>query len=616
MLECLAADGTERGYPIPVPRIFRSDRLIYLTVYVVLSLVFCWPFFVQPMANGLGDWDQHTFYYASVLRSAAAGQLPFWNPWYCGGNVLWQNPQVSLVSPMYLLALVMPLALAMKINVVAHYVVGCLGMHLLLRRVIGVTSPIIVVTLVALSAFSGGIALHLAAGHSNYLSVLWLPALVYCFFRAAAGSRRSVVLGGAIIGFAVLNAAPHLVPLAAVLLGSLGAVALVTTRSLKPLAVAALIVAAGCAFAAPKLVPAAAFARGSAFEDRRPVKHPDSMSVEMFRRALWDEFQKKTIKVTPGVQLYAWHEYGNYMGWFGAGLALAAAAWILFFRWRSGDWREVAAAASLVIMLLLAMGEFGSYAPASLLQRLPLFSSFRIPSRHILLAPLLGAACLAFVVRAFQDLPWSRDARRLVAIVCVLSVWQLVAVNRENLRHIFVLPPSAVEARALGEAAPIVAEHEPPDVTWSRLGENSMMLRSMAAGVSQLNCYEPLLARRIAQPGPAVIRAEAGVSLSDPMFSPNRVSAHAVVSGAAARVVLNQNFEDGWSSNAGIVERDPASGLPSVVLPAGYDGVVTFSFAPSGLMLGLGICALAIVLSIFIWRRSGDASPATQNAER
>src|SRR5262245_32208413 len=83
-------------------------------VYVALSAVFCWPLFAQPLANGSGDWDQHTLYYAAALRNAAFGDLPFWNPWYCGGNVLWANPQASLVSPVYLLALVMPITLAMK----------------------------------------------------------------------------------------------------------------------------------------------------------------------------------------------------------------------------------------------------------------------------------------------------------------------------------------------------------------------------------------------------------------------------------------------------------------------------------------------------------------------
>ena len=120
-------------------------HVTYLAIYVALSTAFCWPLLTDPAAAGSGDWDQHLFYYASVLRNAAFGQWPLWNPWYCGGNVLWANPQVSLVSPVYLLALVMPLALAMKLNIVGHYVLGFVGMHLLLRRSIGLRSPVVVI---------------------------------------------------------------------------------------------------------------------------------------------------------------------------------------------------------------------------------------------------------------------------------------------------------------------------------------------------------------------------------------------------------------------------------------------------------------------------------------
>src|SRR6185436_13459480 len=100
---------------------------------------------------------------------------------------------------------------------------------------------------------------------------------------------------------------------------------------------------------------------------------------------------------------------------------------------------------------------------------------------------------------------------------------------REHLRGIFILPASPVEARSLDRSAPEVAAHEPPSVTWTRLGENSVMLRAMAAGVSPINCYEPLLVKRIAPPGPAVIRGEGALALSEPTFSPNRVTAHAIV---------------------------------------------------------------------------------------
>ena len=263
--------------------------------------------------------------------------------------MLWQNPQVSLISPVYVLALVMPLALAMKLNVLGHYLVGLLGMHLLIRRIVGVQSPAVVVYLSSLFTFSGGMALHLAAGHSNYLSVFWLPALVYCFFRAAAGHARSLLVGGTIIGVSVLNGGPHMVPLAAVLLGVLGLGAIAIGRTFRPLALAILMVIAGCAYAAPKLVPSARLVTSADFHDRRPVKHPDSMSIEMLRHALWDASQGPPTRLSPGVQLYGWQEYGNYMGWFGAVLALASACWILVFRRRREQWREAAAALGLVV---------------------------------------------------------------------------------------------------------------------------------------------------------------------------------------------------------------------------------------------------------------------------
>jgi hypothetical protein len=69
-----------------------------------------------------------------------------------------------------------------------------------------------------------------------------------------------------------------------------------------------------------------------------------------------------------------------------------------------------------------------------------------------------------------------------------------------------------------------------------------------------------------------------------------------------ARVVLNQNFASGWSSNAGPVEPDPASRQPSVVLPAGYSGTVAFTFVTPGLWWGLGIGVLAAGLAVGLYR--------------
>src|SRR5687768_13747541 len=66
----------------------RYARYAPYTLYALLALFFCWPLFEQPLGLGANDWDQHLFYYGAVLKNIVEyGQAPFWNPWYCGGNV-------------------------------------------------------------------------------------------------------------------------------------------------------------------------------------------------------------------------------------------------------------------------------------------------------------------------------------------------------------------------------------------------------------------------------------------------------------------------------------------------------------------------------------------------
>jgi hypothetical protein len=581
------AQLTNRGWPVAA-------------VYAALSTWFCWPFFADPLAAGAGDWDQHLLYYAAVLRNAAFGDLPFWNPWYCGGNVLWANPQVSLVSPLYLLTLVMPLTLAMKINIVAHYLIGCLGMHLVVRRIVGVRSTAVTVFLVSLFVFSGGIALHLRSGHTNYFPVLLLPLVVFCFWRACAGQTRSVILGGAVIGFSILNGGMHVAPLTLALLGALGLGALAFGRRITPLVLAGAMFALGCAYAAPRIVPTVAFIRSAEFHDARPVKEPDFMSAKMLWTAFFSASQHTLRgKVTPDVQLYGWQEYGNYLGWFGAAAVLASAGWILVFRRRREHWRESACAFSLVLVILLTAGEFAAYAPATLFRHVPLLSSFRIPSRHTMLVPLLGAMCAAFAVRIFEATRLASRWRWPIAVVCLVGICQLVLVNRQLFQDIFILSADT-QWRLFERVEPAVVHEEIVTPGGPRV-HRSFMLDSMLAGVSPLRCYEPLRLAETAQPGPVGIQGAGNVTFFNQTFSPNRVQARTRVGRDPARVVLNQNFATGWTTNVGQVERDPVSDRPSVVLPAGYAGRIVFTFVPPGLWIGSAIFAFAIALSIVVW---------------
>jgi hypothetical protein len=302
------------------------------------------------------------------------------------------------------------------------------------------------------------------------------------------------------------------------------------------------------------------------------------------------------------VQLYGWHEYGNYLGWFGPILAFGSAVWLLVFRRGPAHWREAAAALGLLLAFALAAGEFAAYAPASLLREVPLISNFRIPSRYTLLVPFAGALCAAFAARAFEEQHGPVAWRRAVEVLCIVGLVQLGVVNREHLRDVFILNADG-QSQLFDRVTPRVAEQELITPGGPRV-HRTFMFDSMLAGVSPLNCYEPLQVRKVASAGPVAITGTGDVIVSASSFSPNRVTATVQVGRDPARVLLNQNFAEGWTANVGTVERDPKTQLPSVVLPPGYSGAVSFTFMPPGVWLGVVVSLVALGASVALWRTS------------
>ncbi len=284
-------------------------------LYGTLSASVCAPLFDEPNGLGVKDWDVHLFYYAAVVESVVEyGQPPFWNPWYCGGNVLWQNPQVALLSPVYPLATVVSLPLAMKITIVAHYWLGFIGAHLLLVRAIGLGFLPLVVLLATLMTASGALALHLAAGHAPFLAACYYPWLAYCLVRGLQRSDLRYALGaGAAIALMVVNGGFHIVQMAIAAVGIFSLLAAIAVRRWRPLLVAATVAVASLAYSAPKLLPVVYFVTSDRFWDTRPaMPEPDGMTAEMLAHAYLGGDQR------PGSifasQRHAWHEYGNYIG--------------------------------------------------------------------------------------------------------------------------------------------------------------------------------------------------------------------------------------------------------------------------------------------------------------
>jgi hypothetical protein len=574
-------------------------------VYGVLGLVFCDPLFEQPLGLGLHDWDLHLFWRASVLKAVIEyGQLPFWNPWYCGGNVLWGNPQVPLISPTYLLTLVMPFAIAMKVDILLHYWAGLAGMHLLLTRGLGVTSRAIAIFLSATFVFSGALVMHVAVGHSNFLAAMYLPALLFLFLRGLdTRACRHALLCGMVLALMIYVGALHIVPMALMAIGLTGLFAAALRRELYPLVLVALIAISGAAYSAPKLVPVARFVTSERFLDERGGGFSDRMTARMIASAYLNPDQLAAVRlVNPRLrnQRYFWHEYGNYVGPFAAFLAVVSIVLALTLpASRGGDWMGRALALAAVGTFLISIGEFSGLSPAAILHRLPLFRFFRIPSRHTVEFVLLAVATIGWMSQRVMRPASSPWKRWLTVGVCGLATLHLVAANRAHFVGAFSEPSLPLRFRPLARPpAPLL------DDATSGSGSFTPTLRAMTEGKALIQCYDPLRVRRNADAEQPLVYSEGPVQVLSTTFTPNRVEVSVGDAAGASRLFMNQNYAEGWTSTAGSdVRFHPAERKPSVAIPPGGAATYAFVFAPPGLFSGIAIWIAAVGISCLVWPR-------------
>ena len=557
-------------------------------LYGLLSILFCLPLFASPFGLGAADWNRQLFYYGEVLKNVVEyGQAPFWSPWHCGGNVMWQHPSVPLLSPVYLLVAIMPLALAVKVNIVLHYWIGLLGMHWLLTRAVRLTFLPLVVYAASIFTLSGSLALHLAAGDSDFLPAFYLPWLLYFLHLAfQSGRLRPALAAAAILAVTIYSGGVPVVPIALVAIGGLAVATAVAARDWRPLAFALVVGTYAAAYAAPKLLPVAEFVASDRFSDTRtPTDHPDRMTGDMVWRAYTDSSLGVDAHVS-GAQRHDWAEYGNYIGILGAIAIGVSLLWPLAARTMPGRPFAAAIAVLATSCLILSAGEFHAFSPASGLASVTSLGGW---SRYTIAVVLFGALAIGAAGRHAMD-RWLTTPRRRHALtaVCAIGVASLAFVNQRAFTNAFSQPPQAAGFRVLDTAA-----H---------------------------SCTEPLQLIRGADVGRPLLWSEDNATISEVVFTPNRVQ-FAVVGGfAPSKIVLNQNYAPGWRSNAGPVLLDPAAGGKMYVqLAAGQTGTFAFSFAPPALTSGVMLFVVALVASALAWNLAlapviADRAPAREVA--
>lgn len=586
-------------------RVFAVVAAISIVIGAISIMVA--PAFAKPLTLGGHDWDEMEAQRELVVKTIKQyGQFPFWNPYACGGHSSWSSIQggtnlISFWLPFYLL---LDLPLAIRIELVGAALLGAVGVWCWASRF---------TRSAALRAFAcvvwicnGRWALQATTGHAWHLYYAWMPWVLYFFERAWGGARaplawqrRDVVLGGVCWALMIYNGAIYPLPHTAFLLGIYAAIVGIRLRTLRPLLVAATSGLVGLGLAAPKLIPVADELR----RYPRLVESHEVIDLNGFVQLLVARDQDLGARPAQIVQ-WGWHEYGMYIGWASVLVIGIATVFAKTPRERALRWAGAAAIA-------LGFGYFHEYSPWGLLHELPIFKSQHVPSRWL----YPGLLCLCIVTLSVLDRALERTRRARLALELLLLpavgaiAYDIAMQSNRPMRHSFWmhLPPIAVEQKFHQEGkVPLelqypVRDYAPP------------AMPAMLANVGVIDCtMHPGLnvwARDAAGRAPGLgargrddadYRGEAftvsGKGHAEiTRFSPNAVTLR--VSGAAPGdlVVLNQNWNDGWSVNG----KAALNYQDRIAAPIGAsDQQFELRYRPRLLWPGLIVAALTIG---FIW---------------
>jgi len=175
---------------------------------VLASVVYCWALFGDLDNWGRCDWDQFTFRYATPrLAMIRDGQLPLWNPYVGGGNVLLAHPHCPAFSPWYLPTLLLGAPLGLKVSVLMFVILGTTGMAALLRR-LGCGSAGCF-TGGMLLMFGGHFAMHVTEGHLEWCLLGLVPWILLCLILAR-DRWRFTILAALLLASAILHGSVYI----------------------------------------------------------------------------------------------------------------------------------------------------------------------------------------------------------------------------------------------------------------------------------------------------------------------------------------------------------------------------------------------------------------------
>ncbi len=559
--------------------------------------------------HGLGghDWDpMEAARYVAIKTIKHYHQFPFWNPYSCGGHTWWGGLEngVNVVSPFFPVYMLCDLPVAMRIEVAGAAAIGVIGAWMLAGRFTKSTG---VKLLIAVAfALNSRWSMQASVGHTWHLYYAWIPWAFFFLDRALTTrghTVRELALFGLMLAMMVYNGAIYPVPQTILLAALYALVCAIAMRSWRPLVLTICGGLFAFAFSAPRLLPILDMLR----RFPRLVDSPEMMDLSGFVGV----FTAKTGDPRPGVGPWGWHEWGIYVGWIPF-LAMLVAPFV------ARRARERGMAVAGVVSIVFAFGRFHRWSPWALLHdHMPIFESQHVPSRWLYPAVLV---LLLATAGALERILARQNRRTLLEFALVFfAAWVALDVTLESQRPLVGAltrrPPPIEES-----FGPFHQEHSaPPSMRYAESDWAPPSYPASLANIGVIDCstfpglhnwirnkdgsVPGLGAKGKSDPGYAgeasFVTGQGYASIVT--WTPNAVTVHFSNAKPGDVLVLNENWDPGWSAD-GRATIDWASLNGTRVTTS--DGEILFRYRSRFFVSGV-LILLATLAGLVMFRKRG-----------
>ena len=406
---------------------FNKSNLSPFFFCLLFSFLFCASMFFNIDYWGQYDWDDLSYCALERATILEYHQLPLWNPYVGGGNLMLAHPHSSLFSPFFIPILIFGELLGMKVNIIIFLLLGMIGMYLLSKK-LGLSEVSSLLSGIIFMC-SSWYPLKMLVGHIYECNIAWIP-WVFFFYLKSLEKKRFIICASVFFGFIIATGAVDTSRGMILILSLYAILKSIQAKKFRPFGLILLLFLTTFLLTAAKTFPMMEFI--STY--KRVVGESFGSSLSVIKEIL---LNKNHFELQENF-LGNWFEIGGYVGIAVLMLYIAGVC----SRGKS-NWPFLIVQLFILILMLANNFVINVW---RLIRYIPFFHDFHIPGRLIAIFVFILSLFAAMGLDFFERKSSKGIYGKLIAgCICLFIVWDLYAANSHVFSKIFVMPPPAIK---------------------------------------------------------------------------------------------------------------------------------------------------------------------------